>query len=130
MALARDVVDREPVDVFDPPGFCGRTEGREDMIPVIHSKTDTKVYLWVKVESPVAGTLRHSWYMAGMRRAPVTLGDLVLLAIFILPYKPNRTSTLTRNSRVPLKNFKTPTCPQLRWASAVPSAREDTKKKE
>jgi len=66
VALARDVVDREPVDVFDPPGFCGRTEGREDMVPVIHSKTDTKVYLWVKVESPVAGTLRHSWYKAGM----------------------------------------------------------------
>lgn len=66
VALARDIVSREPVDVFDPPGFCGRTEGREDMVPVVHSKTDTIVYLWVKVESPVAGTLRHSWYKAGM----------------------------------------------------------------
>ena len=66
VALARDVVNREPVDVLDPPGFCGRTEGREDMVPMVHSKTDTKVYLWVKVESPVEGTLRHSWYKAGM----------------------------------------------------------------
>lgn len=64
--LARDVVDRQPVDAFDPPGFCGRTEGREEMVPVVHSKTDSKVYLWVKVESPVAGTLRHIWYRAGM----------------------------------------------------------------
>ena len=66
VALARDVVDREPSGVFDPPGFCGRTEGREEMVPVIHAKTDTTIYLWVKVESPVAGTLRHSWYKAGM----------------------------------------------------------------
>lgn len=66
VVLARDVVDREPIEVLDPPGFCGRTEGREDMIPVVHSKTDTKIYLWVKVESPVEGTLRHSWYKAGM----------------------------------------------------------------
>ncbi len=66
VVLARDVKDREPVGVFDPPGFCGRTEGRENMVPVVHSKTDDRVYLWVKVESPVEGTLRHSWYKAGM----------------------------------------------------------------
>jgi hypothetical protein len=66
VALAQDVVNREPVGVFDPPGFCGRTEGREEMVPVVHSKTVPKVYLWVKVESPVEGTLRHSWYKAGM----------------------------------------------------------------
>lgn len=65
VALARDVVNLEPVDVFDPPGFCGGTENRGD-IPVVHSKTDTKACLWIKVKSPVAGTLRHTWFKAGM----------------------------------------------------------------
>lgn len=66
VALARDVVDLVPQNVFDPPGFCGGTENREDMIPVVHTKTDSKVCLWIKVKSPIEGTLRHTWFKAGM----------------------------------------------------------------
>ncbi len=66
VVLARDVFNLEPEGAFEPSGFCGRSEGREHMIPVVHSKIDTKVCLWTKVKSPVAQTLRHTWYKAGM----------------------------------------------------------------
>ena len=66
VVLARDVVNLKPVGVYDPPGFCGGTEIREGMIPVVHSKIDTKVCLWTKVKSPVSGTLRQTWFKAGM----------------------------------------------------------------
>ncbi|MBL7179707.1 MAG: DUF2914 domain-containing protein [Desulfobacterales bacterium] len=66
VALARNIVDRQPANVFEPSGFCGRSEGKENLIPVIHSKTDTLVYLWTRVKAPAEETLLCTWFKAGM----------------------------------------------------------------
>jgi hypothetical protein len=66
VALAREVVDLQPQEVFDPPAYCGRSEDRQNTIPIVHSTTDSKICLWTKVKSPAAETLIHTWYKAGM----------------------------------------------------------------
>jgi len=76
VVLARDVVDHEPEGVFEPPVFCEKSEDRQNMIPVVDSKNDTKICLWTKVISPVDETLLHTWYKdyAGwIKMAEVTL---------------------------------------------------------
>ncbi|MBU0987230.1 MAG: DUF2914 domain-containing protein [Proteobacteria bacterium] len=76
VVLARNVVDLEPQGVFEPPAYCGKSGDRENMLPVVHSEIDELVYLWIKVKSPIAETLRHTWYKAGMgweKMAEVTL---------------------------------------------------------
>ncbi len=71
--FARDVVNREPVDPFQPGAYCGSGTAPSGSIPVIDSQQENKVYLWNRVKSQGEDVLRHTWYKDGMEVAMVEL---------------------------------------------------------
>jgi hypothetical protein len=76
VVLAQDVVNHEPEGAFEPPAFCERSEGQQNMVPVVDSQNNVKVCLWTKVQSTIDETLLHTWYKedgSWVKMAEVTL---------------------------------------------------------
>jgi len=71
--FARDVVNREPVDPFQPGAYCGLGTAPSGSIPVIDSQQENRVYLWNRVKSQGDYVLRHRWYKDGVEVAMVEL---------------------------------------------------------
>jgi len=74
--LARGVANQTQEGVFEPPAFCGKPQDQERAVPVVHSKSETKVCLWTRVKASTAETVSHTWYKAGMgweKMAEITL---------------------------------------------------------
>jgi len=60
--FARDVVNREPVGVFEASAHCDKEGDFSRQVPVIDSETERKVVFFNRIKSPAAGILRHTWY--------------------------------------------------------------------
>ncbi len=73
MIFARDVVNREPVEPFQPGAYCGSGSVPSESIPVIDSRQENRVYLWNRVKSQGEDTLRHRWFKDGVEMAMVEL---------------------------------------------------------
>jgi hypothetical protein len=71
--FARDVVNREPVEPFQPGAHCGSANAPSGSIPLIDSQQENRVYLWNRVKSQGDDTLRHRWFKDGMEVAMVEL---------------------------------------------------------
>jgi len=71
--FARDVVNREPVDPFQPGAYCGQDARPSGSIPVIDSREEKKVYLWNRLKSSGEDVLRHRWYKDDVEQASVEL---------------------------------------------------------
>ncbi len=72
--FARDVVNREPVGVFEPGAHCDKEADSSRQVPVIDSETERKEGLFNRIESSAAGILRHPWYKGEAQVAEVALG--------------------------------------------------------
>jgi len=70
--FARDVVNREPVGVFEPGAHCDKEAG-SSKVPVIDSGTERKVIFFNRIKSSVAGILRHTWYQGDAQVAELDL---------------------------------------------------------
>lgn len=71
--FARDVVNREPVEPFQPGAHCGSANAPSGSIPLIDSQQENRVYLWNRVKSQGDDTLLHRWFKDGMEVAMVEL---------------------------------------------------------
>jgi len=71
--FARDVVNREPVAPFKPGAYCEKEAESSAPLPVIDSTKERRVFFWNRVESSVAGILRHTWYRGDTKVAEVKL---------------------------------------------------------
>ncbi len=71
--FARDVVNREPVGVFEPGAHCDKEAGSSRQVPVIDSETERKVIFFNRIKSSAAGILRHTWYQGDAQVAEVDL---------------------------------------------------------
>ncbi len=71
--FARDVVNREPIDPFQPGAYCGPESAPSGSIPVIDSQQENKVYLWNRVKSQGEYVIRHRWLKDGVEVAMVEL---------------------------------------------------------
>ena len=70
--FARDVVNREPVGVFEPGAHCDKEAG-SSKVPVIDSGTERKVIFFNRIKSSVAGILRHTGYQGDAQVAELDL---------------------------------------------------------
>ncbi len=70
--FARDVVNSEPVGVFEPGAHCDKEAG-SSKVPVIDSETERKVIFFNRIKSSAAGILRHAWYKGDAQVAEVDL---------------------------------------------------------
>ncbi len=71
--FARDVVNREPVGVFEPGAYCDKEAGPSRRVPVLDSETERKVIFFNRIKSSVAGILRHTWYKGDAQVAELDL---------------------------------------------------------
>jgi len=71
--FARDVVNREPVEPFQPGAYCGPETAPSGSIPVIDSQQENRVYLWNRVKSQGEYVIRHRWIKDGVEVAMVEL---------------------------------------------------------
>ena len=71
--FARDVVDREPVDPFQPGAYCGSQTAPSGSIPVVDSRQENKIFLWNRVKAQGQDVIRHRWYKDGEEMAMVEL---------------------------------------------------------
>ncbi len=85
MAFSTDIHQREPIGVFNPPGFCANAGGEPVSIPIIDSNIHRHVYLWNKVNSSDSFVLLHTWYKDGIqfqaKRTYTSLVDKVVQLI-------------------------------------------------
>ncbi len=70
--FARDVVNREPIGVFEPGTHCDKEAG-STKVPVIDSETERKVIFFNRIKSSVAGIVRHTWYQGDTQVGEVDL---------------------------------------------------------
>ncbi|MFQ5917932.1 MAG: DUF2914 domain-containing protein [Candidatus Binatia bacterium] len=71
--FARDVVNREPVGVFEPGAYCDKEADSSRQVPVIDSETERKVVFFNRIKSSAAGILRHTWYKGDAQVGEVDL---------------------------------------------------------
>ncbi len=73
VVFARDVVNREPVGVFEPGAHCDKEGDFSRQVPVVDSETERKVIFFNRIKSTAAGNLRHTWYQGDAQVAEVDL---------------------------------------------------------
>ena len=71
--IARDVVDMNPVNPFEPGVTCENGAEPSGPMPVIDSQEEGRVFFWTRINSSEDGVLRHSWYKDGVEMAVVDL---------------------------------------------------------
>ncbi len=71
--FARDIVNREPVDPFEPGAYCEKEAEPTGPIPVIDSQAERRVFFWNRFKSSADGVLSHSWYKDGVELSVVDL---------------------------------------------------------
>jgi len=60
--LAQEVADRNPEKIFSPPAYCEKDKNGKAAIPVVPSSQVSKIVVWIKVESTITGSIRHTWH--------------------------------------------------------------------
>lgn len=73
LMFAPDVINRGPVEPFQPGGYCEKESGIAAPAPVIDSTTERRVSFWNQFESTATGVVRHTWFKDDVQQAEVEL---------------------------------------------------------